>query len=145
MDARMQRRRALELDLRRALALNQFEVHYQPLLNLENNEISGFEALVRWRHPERGKMSRTVGRNRSPETRSSVRHPKKSRKRAVRCSQSIPRARNSEGPGRLSYGCEKSTAMRGNRKSRKSHALRPHLAKTGGYRPSVSVHSLHVA
>ena len=54
MDARMQRRRALELDLRRALALNQFEVHYQPLLNLENNEISGFEALVRWRHPERG-------------------------------------------------------------------------------------------
>jgi diguanylate cyclase (GGDEF)-like protein len=54
MDARMQRRRALELDLRRALALNQFEVHYQPLLNLKNNEISGFEALVRWRHPERG-------------------------------------------------------------------------------------------
>ena len=54
MDARMQRRRVLELDLRRALALNQFEVHYQPLLNLENNEISGFEALVRWRHPERG-------------------------------------------------------------------------------------------
>jgi diguanylate cyclase (GGDEF)-like protein/PAS domain S-box-containing protein len=54
MDARMQRRRALELDLRRALALDQFEVHYQPLLNLEKNEISGFEALVRWRHPERG-------------------------------------------------------------------------------------------
>jgi diguanylate cyclase (GGDEF)-like protein/PAS domain S-box-containing protein len=54
MDARMQRRRALELDLRKALALDQFEVHYQPLLNLENNEISGFEALVRWRHPERG-------------------------------------------------------------------------------------------
>jgi diguanylate cyclase (GGDEF)-like protein/PAS domain S-box-containing protein len=54
MDARMQRRRALELDLRRAISLNQFEVHYQPLINLENNEISGFEALVRWRHPERG-------------------------------------------------------------------------------------------
>jgi diguanylate cyclase (GGDEF)-like protein/PAS domain S-box-containing protein len=54
MDARMQRRRALELDLRKALPLHQFEVHYQPLLNLENNEISGFEALVRWRHPERG-------------------------------------------------------------------------------------------
>jgi len=54
MDERMQRRRALELDLRAALALNQFELHYQPLLNLENNEISGFEALVRWRHPERG-------------------------------------------------------------------------------------------
>jgi diguanylate cyclase (GGDEF)-like protein/PAS domain S-box-containing protein len=54
MDERMQRRRALELDLRAALALNQFELHYQPLLNLENNEISGFEALLRWRHPERG-------------------------------------------------------------------------------------------
>jgi diguanylate cyclase (GGDEF)-like protein len=54
MDARMQRRRALELDLRKAISLNQFEVHYQPLLNLQNNEISGFEALVRWRHPERG-------------------------------------------------------------------------------------------
>jgi diguanylate cyclase (GGDEF)-like protein/PAS domain S-box-containing protein len=54
MDARMQHRRALELDLRKALALNQFEVHYQSLINLESNEISGFEALVRWRHPERG-------------------------------------------------------------------------------------------
>jgi len=54
MDARMQRRRALELDLRKALVHHQFEVHYQPLLNLESNEISGFEALVRWRHPERG-------------------------------------------------------------------------------------------
>jgi predicted signal transduction protein with EAL and GGDEF domain len=54
MDVRMQHRRALELDLRKALALNQFEVHYQPLINLESNEISGFEALVRWRHPERG-------------------------------------------------------------------------------------------
>jgi diguanylate cyclase (GGDEF)-like protein len=54
MDARMQRRRALEIDLRKALALHQFEVHYQPLLNLVRDQISGFEALVRWRHPERG-------------------------------------------------------------------------------------------
>jgi diguanylate cyclase (GGDEF)-like protein/PAS domain S-box-containing protein len=54
MDARMQRRRALELDLRKALAFGEFEVHYQPLVNLEANEISGFEALVRWRHPDRG-------------------------------------------------------------------------------------------
>jgi diguanylate cyclase (GGDEF)-like protein/PAS domain S-box-containing protein len=54
MDARMQRRRALEFDLRRALALRQFEVHYQPLVNLESDQVSGFEALVRWRHPERG-------------------------------------------------------------------------------------------
>ncbi len=54
MDARMQRRRALEFDLRKALALGQFEVNYQALINLESDQISGFEALVRWRHPERG-------------------------------------------------------------------------------------------
>ncbi len=54
MDARMQRRRALELDLRKALALDQFEVHYQPLVNLASDQISGFEALLRWLHPERG-------------------------------------------------------------------------------------------
>jgi diguanylate cyclase (GGDEF)-like protein len=54
MDARMQARRALELDLRKALALGEFEVFYQPLINLERNEVSGFEALLRWRHPQRG-------------------------------------------------------------------------------------------
>jgi diguanylate cyclase (GGDEF)-like protein len=54
MDARMQARRALELDLRKALALGEFEVFYQPLISLETNKVTCFEALLRWRHPERG-------------------------------------------------------------------------------------------
>jgi diguanylate cyclase (GGDEF)-like protein len=54
MDAKMQARRALELDLRKALALGEFELFYQPLINLEMNAVSGFEALIRWRNPERG-------------------------------------------------------------------------------------------
>ena len=44
----------LELALRRALAHNEFEVHYQPIISLENWRITGFEALVRWNHPETG-------------------------------------------------------------------------------------------
>lgn len=54
MDARMRARRVLELDLRNALAASEFELYYQPLVNLETGVISGFEALLRWVHPERG-------------------------------------------------------------------------------------------
>jgi diguanylate cyclase (GGDEF)-like protein len=54
MDALMQARRALELDLRKALANGEFEIYYQPLVNLESEQICGFEALLRWHHPERG-------------------------------------------------------------------------------------------
>ncbi len=54
MDAQMQERRALEYDLRRAVSAGQFELHYQPVIDLKRNEISGFEALVRWRHPKDG-------------------------------------------------------------------------------------------
>jgi diguanylate cyclase (GGDEF)-like protein len=54
MDARMQARRAIEIDLRRALALGEFEVYYQPLIALKTEKITGFEALLRWHHPERG-------------------------------------------------------------------------------------------
>jgi diguanylate cyclase (GGDEF)-like protein len=54
MDARMQARRMLEMDLRRALVMNEFVLYYQPQLNLTRNMISGFEALLRWQHPERG-------------------------------------------------------------------------------------------
>jgi diguanylate cyclase (GGDEF)-like protein len=57
MDARMQARRALELDLRKAITKGEFELHYQPLVNLESEQISGFEALIRWNHPERGLIS----------------------------------------------------------------------------------------
>jgi len=56
MDARMQTRRALERDLRNALVNSQFELHYQPLLDLNRNEICGLEALLRWNHPTRGKI-----------------------------------------------------------------------------------------
>jgi diguanylate cyclase (GGDEF)-like protein len=54
MDARLQARRALELDLRDALDRNEFELHYQPIYDLTQDRIGGFEALLRWRHPTRG-------------------------------------------------------------------------------------------
>jgi diguanylate cyclase (GGDEF)-like protein len=57
MDAHMQARRLLELDLRRAIEAEQFEVHYQPVIDLQTSRIAGFEALVRWRHAERGLVS----------------------------------------------------------------------------------------
>jgi diguanylate cyclase (GGDEF)-like protein len=56
MDRRAQARRQLELDLRKALQNGEFELYYQPLVNLERDEIGGFEALLRWNHPERGKI-----------------------------------------------------------------------------------------
>ncbi|MEM8811816.1 MAG: PAS-domain containing protein [Pseudomonadota bacterium] len=57
MDARMQARRHLEVDLRKALTLNEFALHYQPLVDLETEEVTGFEALLRWNHPKRGGVS----------------------------------------------------------------------------------------
>jgi EAL domain-containing protein (putative c-di-GMP-specific phosphodiesterase class I) len=53
----MKVRRELEMDLRRALASEQFELHYQPLVTLETNDVNGFEALLRWHHPTRGLVS----------------------------------------------------------------------------------------
>jgi diguanylate cyclase (GGDEF)-like protein len=57
MDASMQTRRKLELELRSAISMGQFELHYQPLVNLDSRQITSFEALLRWRHPERGLVS----------------------------------------------------------------------------------------
>ncbi|MBK1656673.1 EAL domain-containing protein [Paracraurococcus ruber] len=57
MDTRMQLRRALELDLRRALAAEEFELFYQPIVETESRRVLGLEALLRWRHPERGLLS----------------------------------------------------------------------------------------
>ncbi|WP_426612759.1 bifunctional diguanylate cyclase/phosphodiesterase [Bradyrhizobium sp. McL0616] len=56
-DAKARLRRQLELDLRQALARGEFEVHYQPLVDLAANVVTGCEALLRWRHPERGMVS----------------------------------------------------------------------------------------
>jgi diguanylate cyclase (GGDEF)-like protein len=57
MDARMQARRLLEIDLRQAVIEGGFEVYYQPIVDLQSNQIAGCEALLRWRHPERGMIS----------------------------------------------------------------------------------------
>ena len=54
MNEAMEARRTLELDLRRAVALKQFEMVYQPQFDLEHNTLVGFEALLRWNHPVRG-------------------------------------------------------------------------------------------
>jgi diguanylate cyclase (GGDEF)-like protein/PAS domain S-box-containing protein len=57
MDASAKARRSLERDLRQALVDGGFELHYQPLVDLGSNEVTGCEALLRWRHPERGMVS----------------------------------------------------------------------------------------
>lgn len=56
MDAALRKRRELEIDLRRAIALKQFELHYQPFVDLTTNRVIGFEALLRWAHPVRGNV-----------------------------------------------------------------------------------------
>jgi diguanylate cyclase (GGDEF)-like protein/PAS domain S-box-containing protein len=53
MNVRLQARRALEQDLYRALAEGEFELHYQPQVDLSDGSLVGFEALLRWRHPDR--------------------------------------------------------------------------------------------
>src|SRR6202011_209899 len=57
MDARVRARRILEMDLRQAIIDGSFEVYYQPSVTLEHNKIVGCEALLRWRHSERGMIS----------------------------------------------------------------------------------------
>jgi len=57
MDQQMQSRRIMEQDLRKALPAGEFELHYQPVVNLASNEISGYEALIRWNHPTQGMVA----------------------------------------------------------------------------------------
>jgi diguanylate cyclase (GGDEF)-like protein/PAS domain S-box-containing protein len=57
MDASAKARLAMEQDLRQALVDGGFEIHYQPLVDLRSDEVTGCEALLRWRHPERGMIS----------------------------------------------------------------------------------------
>ncbi|MDP2410825.1 MAG: EAL domain-containing protein [Pseudolabrys sp.] len=56
MDARMQARRALELDLRKAIVNGEFDLRYQPIIDVKSGQITTCEALVRWNHPERGEI-----------------------------------------------------------------------------------------
>jgi len=57
MDNRLQAKQILEQELRQAFAEGQFDIHYQPIVNLREGRISGCEALLRWRHPTRGYVS----------------------------------------------------------------------------------------
>ena len=57
MDARAQTRRLLETELRAALRDGEFELYYQPILRLGTDDITAFEALVRWNHPRRGMVA----------------------------------------------------------------------------------------
>ena len=54
MDHHLEEKRARELAVRNALARGEFEVHYQPFVSVTNERICGMEALLRWRHPEKG-------------------------------------------------------------------------------------------
>jgi diguanylate cyclase (GGDEF)-like protein/PAS domain S-box-containing protein len=57
MHEQAQRALRLETDLRNAILEEQFELFYQPIWSLKTNVITGFEALIRWNHPERGMVS----------------------------------------------------------------------------------------
>jgi diguanylate cyclase (GGDEF)-like protein/PAS domain S-box-containing protein len=57
MDARAQTRRKIEMELRDAIQDDRLQPYYQPLIDLSAGRITGFEALVRWPHPERGMVS----------------------------------------------------------------------------------------
>ncbi len=56
MEAEARERQELEDDLRKAIARDEFELHYQTIVDVERQECCGVEVLVRWRHPERGLM-----------------------------------------------------------------------------------------
>ncbi len=60
MEAAVQERRALELDLREALGSEQFQLNYQPLVDLHSGRVTTCEALLRWTHPVRGEVPPTV-------------------------------------------------------------------------------------
>jgi diguanylate cyclase (GGDEF)-like protein len=57
MNEEINNRRQIELDLREALEKGELELHYQPIIDLRRNTVTGFEALARWRHPVKGMVS----------------------------------------------------------------------------------------
>ena len=56
MDVKAHARRTMEMDLRMAIARDEMELHYQPVVDIDSNVIVAFEALIRWTHPTRGKV-----------------------------------------------------------------------------------------
>ena len=54
MNEELSDRRQIEMDLREAVARNELSLHYQPIIDLQRNVVTGFEALARWSHPSRG-------------------------------------------------------------------------------------------
>jgi len=57
MRTEIMKRIALEVDLQHALAKNQLEIYYEPIIRLQDGELNGFEALVHWQHPQHGLLS----------------------------------------------------------------------------------------
>ncbi|MGE0628416.1 MAG: EAL domain-containing protein, partial [Hyphomicrobiaceae bacterium] len=57
MDAELQARRTMECDLRKALTAGEFELYYQPIVKLQKRQLTGFEALLRWNHPDKGVLA----------------------------------------------------------------------------------------
>ena len=60
MNKELNDRRQIEMDLREAIERNELELHYQPIINLRRNVVTGFEALARWRHPVKGMVPPAV-------------------------------------------------------------------------------------
>ncbi len=60
MNEEINNRRQIEIDLREAIERNELELHYQPIIDLKRNVITGFEALTRWRHPVKGMVPPAV-------------------------------------------------------------------------------------
>ena len=60
MNEEVNDRRQIEMDLREAIEHNELELHYQPIVDLQRNVITGFEALARWRHPVKGMVPPSV-------------------------------------------------------------------------------------
>jgi diguanylate cyclase (GGDEF)-like protein len=60
MASEVERRREIELDLHAALAARELDMHYQPLVSCKDGRVTAVEALLRWRHPEKGEISPAV-------------------------------------------------------------------------------------